>query len=101
MLRHTFLHAILWLSTAAALDAQVVRGRIVDRATMQPIPTTGVTAVTVGGRRIGRTMSDSAGAFSLELRNAGAYRLEAQRIGYQAVTSPGFGRGVIWSRRQA
>jgi hypothetical protein len=39
MLRHTFLHATLCLVAAAALDAQVVRGRIVDGATtMQPIP---------------------------------------------------------------
>jgi len=94
MLRHSFLYATLCLFAAAGLDAQVVRGRIVDRATMQPIPTTEVTAVTLGGRRIGQTISDSAGAFSLDLRNAGSYRLEAQRIGYRSVTSPGFDVGA-------
>ncbi|HEY0036970.1 MAG TPA: carboxypeptidase regulatory-like domain-containing protein [Longimicrobium sp.] len=94
MLRQTVLQATLCLFAAAALDAQAVRGRIVDRATMAPIPTTEVTAVTAGGRRIGRTMSDSAGAFSLDLRSAGSYRLEAQRIGYRTVTSPGFDVGA-------
>jgi hypothetical protein len=82
------------LSATVSLDAQTVRGQILDGATMLPIPAASVTALSSAGRRIDRTDADSTGYFTLDLRGAGAYRLHAQRIGYRPVTSPDFDLGV-------
>lgn len=82
--------AIVLLMVPAALQAQSVSGRVVDRATDRPIPATSVVALTGSGRLIGEVLADSAGRFTLALRGAGSYRLRAERIGYRPVTSPEF-----------
>jgi hypothetical protein len=78
------------LSATVPLHAQTVSGKILDGATMLPIPAASVTALSSTGRRIDRAVADSAGFFALELRGAGGYRLFAERIGYRTVTSPDF-----------
>lgn len=93
MPRTCWLSAVL-LTAAVSLDAQTVRGRVVDGATMLPIPLASVTALSSAGRPLDRTAADSAGYFAVELRGAGAYRLRAERVGYRVVTSPDFDLGA-------
>ncbi len=81
---------ILLLTVPAALHAQSVSGRVVDRATDRAIPSAAVAALAENGRLIGEVLADSAGRFTLDLRGAGRYRLRAERIGYRAVTSGEF-----------
>jgi hypothetical protein len=61
-----------------------------DRTTTRPIPEASVTVMTPAGRVVQRTLSDTAGSFTVELPRAGAYQIRAQRLGFQAVTSQGF-----------
>ena len=82
--------AFALLTVPAALHAQSVSGRVVDRATDRPIPATSVVAENGSGRVIGQVLADSAGRFTVALRGAGRYRLRADRIGYQPVTSAEF-----------
>lgn len=78
------------LASAAPLHAQSVQGHVLDPATQRPVPTVVVTAMTRTGDVVGRTRTDSAGRFVLPLGRSGEYRLNAKRIGYREVTSPGF-----------
>jgi hypothetical protein len=68
---------------AAPLTAQVVRGKVLDAATGDPVPQAEVTASTTEGRGAGRTRAGADGSFSLELRAAGTFRLRAERAGYR------------------
>ncbi|MBW3656409.1 MAG: carboxypeptidase regulatory-like domain-containing protein, partial [Gemmatimonadetes bacterium] len=90
----TFWFSAICLAAAVSLDAQTVRGRVVDGATKLPIPMASVSALNSAGRPLDRTAADSAGYFAVELRGAGAYRLRAERVGYRAVTSPDFDLGA-------
>jgi len=78
------------LSCPAPLLAQAVAGRVIDRGTDKPIPQAAVTVLDGAGRVAARTVSDTAGRFSVQLGRPGGYRLRAVRIGYHQVTTPGF-----------
>ncbi|HEX5727034.1 MAG TPA: carboxypeptidase regulatory-like domain-containing protein, partial [Longimicrobiaceae bacterium] len=84
-------HALLSLPLLLALAAvpaaaQSIRGRVLDAASSQPVPEATVIALSpLGDTATART--DSAGAFLLALRDAGSYRLRAERVGYQAGTA--------------
>jgi Carboxypeptidase regulatory-like domain len=68
---------------AAPLPAQVVRGKVLDAASGEPVPQAEVTAASLEGRGAGRTRSAADGTFTLELRAAGTFRLRAERAGYR------------------
>lgn len=68
---------------AAPASAQVVRGKVLDAATGDPVPQAEVAASTVEGRAAGRARAGADGSFSLDLRAAGTFRLRATRSGYQ------------------
>ena len=80
----TFAFATLPLLAVLAtpLSAQVVRGKVLDAATGEPVAQAEVTAATVEGRGAGRTRAGADGAFTLDLRAAGTFRLRAERAGY-------------------
>jgi len=69
-------------SAAPAVRAQAVRGVTRD-ATGQPVPAVIVELLDSGGRAIDRQLSDDLGAFRLNARAPGSYRVRTLRIGYQ------------------
>jgi hypothetical protein len=72
---------------AAPLAAQVVRGKVLDAASGEPVAQAEVTAATLGGRGAGRARSAADGTFTLELRAPGTFRLRAERTGYRPTTT--------------
>jgi hypothetical protein len=79
--------ALFVLSTATSAGAQVVRGRVLDDATGEPVAAAKVEAF-AGGNSGGRARSAADGGFMMRLRAAGTFRLEAERAGYRpSVTS--------------
>lgn len=71
------------------LGAQTIHGRLIDDDTGQPIDVAEI-ALIRGDDVARRTMTDVAGEFVLASIAAGRYRLRAERIGYESVTSPSF-----------
>lgn len=74
------------------VEGQVVRGRLLDFESGQPIPAGEVTLLLgpEGNQVARRALSDSLGAFVLEAKGESRFRLRAERIGYMRVTSPAF-----------
>ena len=81
-MRHGLLLAAI--ATGAPAGAQTLSGRVLDAATGDVVPQVQVTATTAQNRTAGRALTDAAGHFMLPLRNAGEYRIRAERTGYQA-----------------
>jgi hypothetical protein len=80
----TLSFALLGAALALPADAQTLAGRVVDAGSAQAVPQVQVTATNEDGRAAGRVLTDTEGRFTLPLRNAGTYRLSAERAGYQA-----------------
>jgi len=74
----------------SALDAQSILGRLLDDETGDPIPAVSVTllAGSRGSEIVRGALSDSLGEFFIGIVEQGRFRLKAERIGYQSVTSP-------------
>jgi hypothetical protein len=72
---------------AAPLSAQVVRGKVLDAASGEPVPQAEVTATSLEGRGAGRARTGADGAFILDLRAPGTFRLRAERAGYRPTTT--------------
>ncbi len=70
--------------------AASVRGRVIDAATNEPVENANVqfrsTAASVDFRGARAAMTDSAGVFSIDYVNPGAYQITASRDGYGNVT---------------
>ena len=66
---------------------QAVRGRVVDRATGEPISAASVRAVEESGNAAVSGRTDVAGNFSIRLPIAGTYVITAERIGFSTFTS--------------
>ncbi|HYH82685.1 MAG TPA: carboxypeptidase regulatory-like domain-containing protein [Longimicrobium sp.] len=75
------------LLLARPLSAQIFGGRVVDKATGQPIKDAVVEMVNAGNRVVARARSDGDGFVSFELRVPGDYRVRTSRIGYTTHTS--------------
>src|ERR1700741_1695181 len=73
----------LLAALAAPASGQVVRGKVLDAATGEPVPQAEVTATTAGGRGAGRVRAGADGGFILDLRAAGTIHLRAERSGYR------------------
>lgn len=81
--------AALLLLSAPPLTAQtVLRGALVDEHTGRPISGARVRLLSADTRPLHGTLTDSVGHFSFPLRQAGAYRLHAERIGYRPTLTP-------------
>jgi hypothetical protein len=76
------LAAVLLLAGAAPAHAQVVRGRVIDNATGEPVSAAKVEAL-AAGRGSGSTRSEADGKFEVRLRAAGTFRLQTERSGYR------------------
>jgi len=68
----------------SAQQASLVRGRVLDVDSRQPISAATVTIVDSSGTAISASMTDEAGSFLLAVLDAGTYRLRAERIGYRS-----------------
>lgn len=73
---------------AAPLDAQEIRGRVLDERTEVPVATALVRLVDESGESRSVTLADSAGAYRLQVPGPGSFRLEAERIGYTNLETP-------------
>jgi hypothetical protein len=80
--------ALLVLIAAAALDAQTIRGTVVDDASKLPIPGVAITLLDATGTEIRPGVrSDTLGSFTIHAARAGTWRVKGMRIGYSPVTS--------------
>lgn len=79
--------ALAALFLAAPLSAQIMGGRVMDRASNEPIKDAIVEALNDAGRTVNRGRTDRDGFFVFEFREAGVYRIRTQRIGYRTTTS--------------
>lgn len=74
-------------SAAAALDAQAVRGRVVDASSGGPAVGAIVSLVGGDGRRVASTLVAPDGAYRATAPSSGAWRVRVDLIGYEAWTS--------------
>lgn len=74
------------LLMATALEGQVVRGRVLERDSQQPVVGAIVSAV-ADSVRLWPVLTDSTGSFRLRAAAAGAYRLRVDRVGFRPHTA--------------
>jgi hypothetical protein len=70
------------------LRAQIVTGRLMDVNANRPVAAAFIQLLDSAGVRRAGAITDSIGRFALKAKAAGAYRLRAERLGYESVTSP-------------
>jgi hypothetical protein len=75
------------LLLAQPLSAQIFGGRVIDKASGQPIKDATVEMMNESNRVVARARSDGDGFVAFELRQPGAYRVRTSRIGYTTHTS--------------
>ncbi|MBI4420907.1 MAG: carboxypeptidase regulatory-like domain-containing protein, partial [Gemmatimonadetes bacterium] len=76
------------LGASAGLQAQTVRGQVLEAATGTPVDAGFVLLLGPDGKEMRRTLADRSGRFSIRAPGPGQYRLRSERIGYRVVTSP-------------
>jgi hypothetical protein len=67
---------------------QLIYGRLLDNEGGEPIPQGLIRLLRRSGSTAARTLTDDDGLFWLVSPSAGAYRLQAERIGYRTSTGP-------------
>ena len=72
------------------LDAQTLRGRVVDSNTLSPVPAAELTVISLSGRELATTTSDSTGRFYVTWKGGEKVTVRSQRIGYAAAHTPEF-----------
>jgi hypothetical protein len=82
------------LSCTVALDAQSVRGRVLDRESGAPIADVRVTLLRADGTPVLYSLSNDEGGFHVATWHPGPHRLQASHVGYRAVTTEPFEIGV-------
>jgi hypothetical protein len=87
--RSTVAAALLTLSAAAA-DAQLVRGVALDSTSGFPLQEATVRLVSASGRTMAAALVDGRGNFVLRTRTSGRYRVRLQRIGHRLTHSAPF-----------
>jgi hypothetical protein len=88
MVRSSVATGLGLLLCSASLEAQSVRGTLVDRVSGQPIPSAFVTLLNEQGLEVARTLTGAEGIFFLTAPLAGNYRLRSKRIGFRLTQSP-------------
>ena len=81
---------IVLLAVCAPTAAQTVEGTVLERGTSVPIRAADIALTNETTGRVLRAISDSAGRFSLDIPEAGVYRLGAVRLGYVSFASDRF-----------
>lgn len=74
--------------SATPVHAQMLSGRVVDSASLQPISGAVVQALADDGRVLARSLSDGRGSFALRLADVATVQLRVQRIGFRPRTLP-------------
>lgn len=77
------------LLLAAPLSAQIFGGRVIDKATGQPLKDATVELLNNVNRVVARARSDGDGFVAFELRQPGTYRARTSLAGYTTHTSQG------------
>jgi len=82
-----FVFALAITCAASSVEAQVIKGDVVDEKTTTPIFGAIVVLLDDSSHRVAATISDDSGHFALKAPGAGRYILRADRIGYRSTTS--------------
>jgi hypothetical protein len=90
----SLLSVVALMAGSTALSAQTIRGRVEDAASRTGVSVVELTLLTGNGRVLGRTQSDSVGAFQLNWRSRDMVRLRAERLGFQPTTTSAFQVGA-------
>jgi hypothetical protein len=77
------------LATASGAGAQAIRGHLIDDSRLEPVGGATIT-VLIGDSRGAQVRTRDDGSFFIALDAWGAYRLEAERIGFGVTTSQPF-----------
>jgi hypothetical protein len=90
------LSALLLITTAAQqVGAQIIRGKLLDQYTNQPIPGATISLVTDPNTVVGpTTRTGSDGSFSIQTPGPGVYRLRADIAGYLSALTPAIALGT-------
>jgi hypothetical protein len=82
------------LSSAPAVQAQIVSGTLLEAESRAPLPGGRVTLLDQDSVVVVQLQTDSAGAFHFTLSHGGSYRLLAGQVGYREAISTGLRIGV-------
>jgi len=72
---------------AVPAESQVVRGQVVDDQSGAAVSVVDVSILDANGNVLRTTTSDAEGAFMIGTRAPGEYQLQAQRLGFETVTT--------------
>lgn len=78
----------LVIGTGGAVQAQAIRGTLVDQASRAPISGAAILVLTPEGTRVEWRLTDSTGRFFVPLPGTGDYTLRAELIGHESTESP-------------
>ncbi len=81
---------IVTVMATAAVDAQTIRGWLVDSTSGTPIDHAFIVLLSDGGDERGRVLTDAGGRFTLSAPGPGSYRLRSERIGIKAHLTEAF-----------
>jgi hypothetical protein len=76
------------------LDAQAVRGELVESVGGRPVAGAFVVLLDGAGKQVGGGFTDAAGAFLVQAPGPGSYSLRAERVGFDAARSPALRLGA-------
>ena len=85
--RAAVLGVCLAILLAVPAESQLVRGQVIDEASGEPISIVDVSILDRDGNVLRTTTSDAEGSFMIGTRASGEYRLRAQRLGFETVTT--------------
>jgi hypothetical protein len=77
----------LLVLAAQPLDAQTVRGRVVEWGTGRGVPFATVTVLDASGHAAGYAQSGATGEYEVRVRSAGNFLVRAEALGYRPATS--------------
>ena len=86
----SILVSLVLLAFASSLDAQVLRGRLLDEGTGTPIGGAFVRLVDANGKRVSETLSHATGVYVARATAPGTYKLHVEMLGYRTYVSPPF-----------
>jgi hypothetical protein len=86
-MKHVTWMAAALLVLAQPLAGQVIRGRVMEDRTGNPVAAASVTVLDDAGQPAGYAQSGAFGEFIIRLKGPGRFFVRAERVGYRAATS--------------